>query len=195
MAPSTLYADERTPPDDATRLRMFLDTVDAYKELQATFPLPTRFDGTRSSPRDYWTLVMHLSELRKFYAGDHVALKEVVRSVRHLYVNAPAEVEAGLTQITQVSKIRAVPVDVEWTVNGNPTTFGEVVEVELYGRHLHADPSKWEISLAIRDGRWDWQLALWCVEAARTALDTAALIRRWSQKGLIDFDAPAHPEQ
>lgn len=194
MAPSTLYADQQRPPDDRTRLVMFLDTVDSYEELLATFPLPAKFEGRRSSPRDYWTLVMHLSLLRKFYAAtDNVTLEKVVTSIRHLNVNERAEVAKALTQIAQVLRIRTVPVDIEWTVDGNPATFGEVVEVELYGRHLHADFSKWEISRTIRDGRWDWQLALWCTEAARSALDTAALIRWWSENGFIDFDAPARP--
>lgn len=195
MAPSTLYADQKCPPDDQTRLVMFLDCVESYQELRATFPLPAEFEGRRSSPHDYWTLVMHLSLLRKFYAPtDKVTLKKVAESIRRLNVNEHAEVAAALEQITQVFELRTVPIDVEWTVDGNPVTFGEVVEVELYGRHLHADYSKWKTSRTIRDGRWDWQLALWCREAAHTALHTAARIRWWSENGFIDFDAPAQPE-
>lgn len=195
MAPSTLYADERTPPDDATRLRMFLDTVDAYEQLQETYPLPLSWNLHGVPQSDYWTLVLHASLLRKFYAPtDQATVAKVIESVSRLVLIEEEGLMQDLQDIPLYAHSRTVPVKVGLNMDGHDVTLWEVVEVELYGRHLHTDYGKWVASQTIRKGSWNSHLGQWCRAASLIVLHTAARIRWWSDNGLIDFDAPARLE-
>lgn len=194
MAPSTLYADERTPPDDATRLRMFLDTVDAYEQLQETYPLPTSYNLHGVPRSDYWTLVLHAGLLRKFFAPtDQATVAKVIESVSRLVLIEEKGLMQDLQDIPRYAHSRTVPVKVGLNVGGHDVTLWEVVEVELYGRHLHTDYGKWVASQKIRHGSWNVHLGQWCGAAAMIVTHTAARIRWWSENGFIDFDAPAQP--
>lgn len=197
MAPSSLYNDERTPPDDPTLLRMFLDVVASYEALAATYPLPTSYNFTRGvPPAEYWVLVLHAGLLRKFYAPrDQATLAKVVAAVERLATVADEGFAQELLDYQRYAEARAVPTRIKLNVAGHDVTQWEVVEVELYGRHLHSDYSKWQASQRMRDGSYDVFLGQWCRAAALVVTHAAARIRVWSERGLIDFDLPEQRPQ
>lgn len=196
MAKSALYNDrERVPPDDATRLLMFLDAADSYEDLARTYPLPTSFNIPHGVSREqYWILVLHAGMLRKFFApSDQVTVGKTMQSVRQLVLVENPVMMQDFIEFEQYATARSVPMPVGLKVGAHDVMQWEVVEVELYGRHLHSDWSKWKASERIRHGSWNVHIGQWCRSASLMVKIATQKIRWYSEEGFIEFDAPPSP--
>lgn len=188
MPHSHLYENVPEPPNDATRIEMFLDAADSYAELAETYPLPRSFNLFGSAkPADYWLIVLHAGVLRKFfYPKDQVSLAKVMDSLdRMAKVNHP--VMAGdLVEFRKVAHARSVPIQIGLRVGDHDVTQWEVVEVELHGRHLHTDWGKWQASKRVRSGGWEIHMGQWCNAASFLVKAAEMKIRWYQEEGFIE---------
>lgn len=172
---------KREPPDEHTRLLMFLSAVDDYESLLETMPLPTSARIPRG-PADasYWTIILHAAVLRKFFAsGERVHIPRIVEACRSL-AEPNDELEFHLSDVLNYRDADGVPSMVELVINGTIVTAWEILEVELYGKHLHVDWSKWETArTTLRGGTYDFQLSEWCFNAYVVIGKLARVIRRF----------------
>ncbi|MCH6229342.1 hypothetical protein MK786_01130 [Microbacterium sp. CFH 31415] len=191
MAHSPLYENVPAPPDDATRIDMFLDTADSYADLAETFPLPRKYDLFGSPSRaEYWTVILHAGVLRKFYsAKDQVCLTKVVDSLARMALVDHPVMRGDLIEFRKIATARTVPEGFGLRIGDNDVTQWEIVEVELHGRHLHADWGKWAASLEVREGGRDFFLGQWCRTAADLVDIAKRKIRWYQEEGFIDGPA------
>ncbi|WP_353813857.1 hypothetical protein [Agromyces sp. SYSU T00266] len=174
---------EKAPPDEAMRLRMFLSCVDDYRALSSSLALPTGVNLVSRLNADdaYWRSVLHSAALRKFYAPrDQVALTKVLKALRQCVTVTP-QVEAVLEAFAEQAE--EVPSAVVYVVNGEPVSLWNLLEVDLYGRHLHADYGKWEASKRREPKGYLSEMVDWCNGAAGVALALSDYVRHLEQDG------------
>jgi hypothetical protein len=187
-SPRSLYDEtKREPPDERTRVLMFLSAVDGYANLSEALPLPSSFSfhGAKDDS-SYWTIVLHASALRKFFAAsEQVHVPKVVGAVRAIVAQPNEDLERHLVDVLDYSDADGVPSSVRLNINGIDVTPWELVQMELYGRHLHVDWSKWVASERRTGGRFALHLSEWVVGADHVVANLAGAIRHFDGEGVI----------
>lgn len=198
--PRTYYSPHNEPPNDRVRVEMFLDSCQQYGNLQRAFPLPDlpiQYEGPITD-RFYWIVIMHASELRKFFSkGEQVELHSVLDSARRRVRDRAdrGRVVANLDEAERFARSDRVPsrMGVGVWPNGAETPVWERVIIELYGRHLHVDFGKWHAASRFIDRANTVAVYEWCLAATESVRAVELSIRDGAACGELNLEDDHQP--
>jgi hypothetical protein len=164
-----------------------MSAADDYESLDVAFPLAAAGTALGETVDDapYWTIVMHGSILRKFFqSSDKLHLDRVVTSLRAVVPDDATKVEKWEYLRTGLSQIESIG---EHIYDGCPGRGEmEILEHELYGRHLHGDYGKWALRVPNWSGSFALHLAV--TRQAQSVRWLAGLVRGHVDRHLLDLD-------
>jgi len=170
-------------PTASDRVRHFLSTVEDYERLDVAMPIGRSvnlFGHVDEEAR--WRVVMHALLLRKYFQpGDRLFLAQVVRSARDCTADEALLAEEWDLMVKNVAVIE----DGIGSVFGdNPKVYlnEELLMAQLYGRFLHGDYGKWQVSEMAGDHGSD--TAVFTATVSRA--DRVLTLARWLRDGLDD---------
>jgi hypothetical protein len=170
-------------PTASDRVRHFLSTVEDYERLDVVMPIGRSvnlFGHVDEEVR--WRVVMHALLLRKYFQpGDRLFLAQVVRSARDCTADEALLPEEWDLMVKNVAVIE----DGIGSVFGdNPKVYlnEELLMAQLYGRFLHGDYGKWQVSEMAGDHGSD--TAVFTATVSRA--DRVLTLARWLRDGLED---------
>lgn len=153
-----------SPPTDADRIALFLDSVQRYEEMADAFPLPETINlGPVSDPRDYWLHVMHGALLRKYVApGDALYLRRVIDAFERSVDCSDPAVAGTWVELRRAFNLLPGRGGIEFVVNDVRVTSHALAFDDLYGTLLHGDFDRWKRSrrgaMVNGLGLFDWVL-------------------------------------
>lgn len=177
------------PPNDESRLVLFLDLVEDYRSLANALPADVQFTLGSLEPRqvqDHWHRLLRAFALRKFVSpADHVTVARVVSSLDALMPQRNSQVKEEMEMLV-AKATRGVAAFGSGGVDGYDHADNITMDA-LYGRYLHGDYDRWERSRA-RPQLYE-EMALWSwvsnVESLVFSIERSILALR--ADGVVDI--------
>lgn len=179
------------PPDDISRVRLFIALAAEYESLVEELPAPSSFTfGTPRDSGDRWSRLVRAFALRKFtiQPSDHVYLGTVAASVNRMLPEPEPGLDFGDDQLR-----RALRESQTIHVGGDAINPDSVVEDLLYGIYLHGDFDRWQRRASELPLVDEYSLYVYTVRSTELVGNLAASIANWATRGALPGSALPGP--
>lgn len=169
------------PPDDISRVRLFIALAAEYESLVEEFPAPSNFTfGASRDDGDRWSRLVRAFALRKFtlQASDHVYLANVAEALNRLL---PPPIERiGLTS-ARIRQALLEPIHVGEKVI-DPS---HIVEDMLYGVYLHGDYDRWARRASALRLVDEYSLYVYTLRSEALVRQLREVIQFWAERSAL----------